>query len=132
MRGIAACAALVALLAATPLRADEIEVRDASLRAVEEGLVLDADFDFQLTPRLAELVDTDPRLGEIAKLVDEAYTLVEEAGWRLREYAEKLVFDPERLEEVDGRLVEIGKLKRKYGDSVDAILAFRAAAAREL
>jgi DNA repair protein RecN (Recombination protein N) len=86
----------------------------------------------KLSARLAELVDTDPRLGEIAKLVDEAYTLVEEAGWRLREYAEKLVFDPERLEEVDGRLVEIGKLKRKYGDSVDAVLDFRDAASREL
>jgi DNA repair protein RecN (Recombination protein N) len=86
----------------------------------------------KLSARLAELLKTDPRLGEIAKLVDEAYTLVEEAGWRLREYAEKLVFDPERLEEVDNRLVEIAKLKRKYGDSIDAILALREAAIREL
>ena len=86
----------------------------------------------KLSARLGELVDTDPRLGEIAKLVDEAYTLVEEAGWRLREYAEKLVFDPERLEEVDGRLLELSKLKRKYGDSIDAILALRDAAVREL
>jgi DNA repair protein RecN (Recombination protein N) len=86
----------------------------------------------KLSARLGELVDTDPRLGEIAKLVDEAYTLVEEAGWRLREYAEKLVFDPERLEEVDNRLVDLAKLKRKYGDSVDAILALREAALREL
>ncbi|MET0153306.1 MAG: DNA repair protein RecN [Candidatus Binatia bacterium] len=86
----------------------------------------------KLSARLVELVDTDPRLGEIAKLVDEAYTLVEEAGWRLREYAEKLVFDPDRLEEVDDRLVEIGKLKRKYGDSIDAVLAFHDDAAREL
>jgi len=86
----------------------------------------------KLSARLGELVDTDPRLGEIAKLVDEAYTLVEEAGWRLREYAEKLVFDPERLEEVDNRLVELAKLKRKYGDSVDAILALRESALREL
>jgi len=86
----------------------------------------------KLSARLGELVDTDPRLGEIAKLVDEAYTLVEEAGWRLREYAEKLVFDPERLEEVDNRLVDLAKLKRKYGDSVDAILALRESALREL
>jgi DNA repair protein RecN (Recombination protein N) len=86
----------------------------------------------KLSARLGELVDTDPRLGEIAKLVDEAYTLVEEAGWRLREYAEKLVFDPERLEEVDGRLLELSKLKRKYGDSIETILALREAAVREL
>jgi DNA repair protein RecN (Recombination protein N) len=86
----------------------------------------------KLSTRLGELVVADPRLGEIAKLVEESSTLVEEAGWRLREYADKVVFDPERLEAVESRLVEIGKLKRKYGESVDAILAFQAAAAGEL
>lgn len=38
--------------------ASEIEVRDAALRSVEEGLVLDADFDFELTSRLAEVVSS--------------------------------------------------------------------------
>jgi DNA repair protein RecN (Recombination protein N) len=86
----------------------------------------------RVSARLRDLVAVDARLGEIAKLVDEAHTLVEEAGWRLREYAGKVVSDPARLEEVDNRLVEIGKLKRKYGDSIAAILAFQDAAAREL
>ena len=49
-------ALLVALLAASAARADEIEVRAASLRATEEGLMLDADFAFELTPRLADVV----------------------------------------------------------------------------
>src|SRR5262249_33833593 len=53
---LARFALLLASLAACPARADEIEVRDVSLRATEEGLVLDADFDFELTPRLAEVV----------------------------------------------------------------------------
>jgi Domain of unknown function (DUF4390) len=44
------------LLAAIMARADEIEVRDVALRQVEEGLALDADFAFELTPRLAEVV----------------------------------------------------------------------------
>ena len=44
------------LLAALPARADEIEVRDVALRSAEDGLVLDADFAFELTPRLAEVV----------------------------------------------------------------------------
>jgi len=47
---------LVASLAVFGARADEIEVRDARLRATEEGLVLDADFSFELTPRLADVV----------------------------------------------------------------------------
>jgi hypothetical protein len=49
-------ALLAAVLAAASARADEIEVRDARLRATEEGLVLDADFWFDLTPRLADVV----------------------------------------------------------------------------
>jgi len=47
---------LACLLAALPARADDIEVRDVALRSVEDGLVLDADFEFELTPRLAEVV----------------------------------------------------------------------------
>jgi hypothetical protein len=34
----------------------DIEVREASVRGTEEGLVLDADFAFELTPRLADVV----------------------------------------------------------------------------
>src|SRR5688500_7411323 len=49
-------ALLSAALALTSARADEIEVRDVRLRATEEGLVLDADFRFDLTPRLADVV----------------------------------------------------------------------------
>ena len=57
MRAIAVCTGLLAALGASALaRADEIEVGQVHLRAVEEGLVLDADFDFELTPRLAEVV----------------------------------------------------------------------------
>lgn len=56
MRGIARLAALVALLAGSLVHADDIQVRDARLRAVEEGLVLDADFVFELTPRLGEVL----------------------------------------------------------------------------
>ena len=56
MRSIALCIGWLAVLAATPARADEIEVRRAELRAVEDGLVLDADFAFELTPRLSEVV----------------------------------------------------------------------------
>lgn len=53
---LARLALLLASFAACAARADDIEVRDVSLRATEEGLVLDADFAFDLTPRLAEVV----------------------------------------------------------------------------
>ena len=56
MRRIASAGLLALLLAAAGARADEIEVREAVLRRVDAGLALDADFAFDLTPRLADVV----------------------------------------------------------------------------
>jgi hypothetical protein len=47
---------LALVLATTAARAEDIEVRDVALRSVEEGLALDADFAFELTPRLIDVV----------------------------------------------------------------------------
>lgn len=64
MRGIATfrrwLAAVAAVLAfaggAESVRAEEIEVIDARLVAVDEGIALSADFGFELKPRLVEAV----------------------------------------------------------------------------
>jgi len=56
MRRIALLTGFLALLAVPPARGEGIEVRDVALRAVEDALVLEADFEFELTPRLAEIV----------------------------------------------------------------------------
>jgi hypothetical protein len=55
---IAALAGIVALAAIfeAPAFAEDIEVSDVRLQAVDEGLALDADFAFVLTPRLADVV----------------------------------------------------------------------------
>src|SRR5688572_7816070 len=50
-------AGLATLLSFAPAAlADEIEVREVALRRVDDGLALDADFAFELTPRLADVV----------------------------------------------------------------------------
>ena len=64
MRGFALCKKLLAALAlgaaalaaAPAARADDIEVTDARLAATEDGVVLAADFAFDLNARLAEVV----------------------------------------------------------------------------
>ena len=53
---LAALALGTALAAASAARADEIEVTDVRLAATEDGVVLAADFAFELNPRLAEAV----------------------------------------------------------------------------
>ena len=63
MRGFALLKTLLATLAlgaalaaASAARADDIEVTDVRLAATEDGVVLAADFAFELNPRLAEAV----------------------------------------------------------------------------
>jgi hypothetical protein len=59
MRGPALLKLLFAVLACAAMlaaRADEIEVRDARLAATDDGLTLEAEFAFQLNPRLGEVV----------------------------------------------------------------------------
>ena len=56
MRSIAHLTALLLAIAAFSAGANEVEVRAASLEAVEEGLVLNADFSFTLSQRLEEIV----------------------------------------------------------------------------
>jgi len=74
----------------------------------------------------------DPRLKEVVEACDAAIASVEDAAAQLRDYRERVAFDPERLEQVEGRLHEIGKLKRKYGGSVAEILAWATSAEDEL
>jgi len=50
----------------------------------------------------------------------------------LRDYTARLSANPERLEEIEDRLALIDRLKRKYGKSIEEILAYGADAERQL
>jgi DNA repair protein RecN (Recombination protein N) len=78
----------------------------------------------QATKRVDDLVRIDSNLNEICAALKQAQISVEEASWTLRDYLGKLEGDPARLEEVENRLDAIDKLKRKYGGSLEEILAF--------
>ena len=82
--------------------------------------------------QLNALTAIDPTLAETEEMLTEATALVEEVGRSLRAYAEAVEADPARLAEVEERLGLIRSLQRKYGDSIEAVLAYGAAAAEEL
>ena len=67
---------------------------------------------------------TNERFGAFADRLDEARSAVDDVAFELRAYLERLEADPRRLEAVDGRLDVLRKLKRKYGPSLDDVLAF--------
>ena len=55
-----------------------------------------------------------------------ARIVMEETARSIEEFHNSLEFDPNRLEEVESRLDLIARLKRKYGSSVEEILAYQA------
>jgi DNA repair protein RecN (Recombination protein N) len=72
-----------------------------------------------------EISEIDPRANDAFKSVESAIPLLEEAAYFLRDYRDRLDFNPERLEQVQERLELIKGLKRKYGGSVQEILGHR-------
>ncbi|RME44894.1 MAG: DNA repair protein RecN, partial [Caldilineae bacterium] len=57
---------------------------------------------------------------------------MEDLAGQLQTYAETIEFNPHRLQEVEERLGLIYNLKRKYGDSIEEVLAFGERAQAEL
>ncbi|HET8577279.1 MAG TPA: DNA repair protein RecN [Methylomirabilota bacterium] len=77
------------------------------------------------TTLLHDLTRFDPDAGTPMEALEGAQAYVEDSVARVRALRDRAVFDPERLEQIDSRLDGIVKLKRKYGDTVAAILARR-------
>ncbi len=82
--------------------------------------------------RLDELVRIDDSLAESTASLKQAAVQVNEAAYGLRDYLGKLEGDPARLDKVESRLESLDKLKRKYGRTVDEVLAFHADVARRM
>ena len=74
--------------------------------------------------RLDELCRIDSSLEHLREHLKAADLGLQEVSFGLRDYLSKLEANPGRLEEVETRLAEIGRLKRKYGQSIPEILAF--------
>ena len=92
-----------------------------------------------ITDLLGEVVDALQDLARIdsgqAAISTQATTIFEEVAdlsRELRDYLESVEFNPKRLEQVEERLDLINSLKRKYGDTIEAILAAADQARQEL
>ena len=74
------------------------------------------------TVRLRELATIDPNLQPTVELLESSLAQLQEAAATLRRYAERVHFDPRRLEQLEDRLAELQRLKRKYNAGVEDIL----------
>jgi DNA repair protein RecN (Recombination protein N) len=74
----------------------------------------------------------DRALGELAERAQALAAEVGDLASGLRSYAEAVLVDPARLEEVNQRMALLRDLERKYGDDEAAVLAFASEAAERL
>ena len=71
-----------------------------------------------------DLVKYDIELKEVSEMVDSAYFQLEEAAQSLDRYRDTISYDEERYKYCQDRDTTIYGLKKKYGDSVEEILAY--------
>ena len=74
--------------------------------------------------KLQEAAEYDHTLTPFVDAWADAYAAVEDTARELKREADKQENDPEALEQIEERLQIIYKLKRKYGGTVEAVLAF--------
>ena len=82
--------------------------------------------------RLEELARIDESIREVIAALTPANIAVDEAAHALGHYLGKLEADPARLEEIETRLAALEKLRRKYGATLEEVIAFRDDVARNL
>lgn len=67
---------------------------------------------------LQDMVNYDPDVAAILEMVSTALTQVEEAGRQINTYGDNLETDPERLADIDARILELKQICRKYGPTL--------------
>lgn len=94
---------------------DRLYGKDGSVLGELRGVISD----------IREIRGIDGALPVSEQDLDSLYYQLEDAALTLREYGKRLVFDPARLEAIEDRLERLGRLKRKYGGSIEAVLTRR-------
>jgi len=82
--------------------------------------------------RVADLASVDQRLQPYLDARDTIKSQLEDLAYFLRGYGDSLEASPERLQETEDRLAVLERLKRKYGPSLDDVLAHQQACVHEL
>ncbi len=83
---------------------------------------------------LASIREAMSEIGEVASIVDDispfvgrletAFYEIEDIVDSVRHYKEGIEFSPQKLEQYEERLAEIRRLLKKYGDSIEEVLAY--------
>jgi len=81
---------------------------------------------------IRDLQSTDPQTSEFTREFDSAQVELEEMVGSLRSYVEDLEIDPKEISEIEDRINLLETLKRKYGNTIEEVIAFRERAVAKL
>jgi DNA repair protein RecN (Recombination protein N) len=81
---------------------------------------------------IEELSRYEPKFQESVSALENARISIEDVGVTVRDYAGGIHASPEHLAEVEDRLALLDRLTRKYGPSLDDVIAFGADVGRKL
>lgn len=84
---------------------------DAALTRVRQSL-----------KEVEELAEYESVFRDYMEGLESARAVLEDLSFSLRDFADRLEFSPARLAEIEDRLAELSRLKRKYGGSIAATL----------
>jgi len=82
--------------------------------------------------QVEELARYDAHFQEAIATLESARIAAEDVGMTLRDYASGINASPERLAEIEDRLALLDRLKRKYGESLEAVIAYGEDVSRKL
>jgi DNA repair protein RecN (Recombination protein N) len=82
--------------------------------------------------KMEDAANIDSSLKEIVESLRTASYIITDVARELRDYAEGIEFSPEKVADIEERLYFIGKLKSKYGGSIQEILNYRNDMEKEL
>lgn len=115
---------------------DELDEEKRRLNNSEKvSLLSDESYDFlyenedatittleKVVRRITELSEFEKSFADYAEGLNNAQATLEDLAIAVRTFRGKLEFSPERLEEIESRLAEISRLKRKYGGTIESVL----------
>lgn len=84
---------------------------DAALTRVRQSL-----------KEVEELAEYESSFKDYMEGLESARAVLEDLSFSLRDFADRLEFSPSRLAEIEDRLAELSRLKRKYGGSIESAL----------
>ncbi len=86
----------------------------------------------QAVAALSSLARVDPSQAEFSARIEALLEGLSDGARELRDYLENIEYNPKRLEQVEERLDLIHRLERKYGGSIESILAVGSNARKQL